>query len=234
MKRIISLLIAAIISLSTMAQNDCKVLVKELEGQYNGECKKGLAHGEGAAKGIDTYFGNFKRGFPNGFGVYNYLNGSNYIGSFKKALRDGYGIMNDMSSGNLIQYYGLWIADKLVIPNDARGLFKIDHFSGASMVIPEVERGNEYESKIFIEFTEKGVPTRTATIKEYKISSGEYVENIKRTLNRTIEFDNIEEFPVTLKLSYLYKQVDWRQQDAEFEVTLFVPGIWTIKLEHTH
>ena len=84
-----------------------------------------------------------------------------------------------------------------------------------------------------IEFTEKGVPTKTATIESYEISSGEYVENLDRTLNREIQFVNIKEFPVTLKLKYLYKQVDWRNQDCEFEVTLFVPGEWTIKLEHT-
>lgn len=234
MKRIISFLFAATISITMLAQNDCKVLVKELEGQYNGECKKGLAHGDGAAQGIDTYIGEFKKGYPHGFGVYTYLNGSNYVGAFKKGIKDGYGLFNDVSSGNLIQYYGLWLSGKLVIPNDARGLYKLDHFKGATMVIPEVVRGKEYKNQIFIEFTEKGVPTKTATIESYEISSGEYVKNKDRTLNREIQFTNIEEFPVTLKLKYLYKQVDWRNQDCEFEVTLFVPGEWTIKLEHTH
>ena len=234
MKRIVTMVMAITISIALFSQNDCNVLVKELEGQYNGECKKGLADGEGAAKGTDEYHGNFKKGYPHGFGVYSYSNGSIYIGTFKKGKIDGYGLMNDLSTGQKIQHYGLWVSGKLVIPNDARGLYKVDNFKGASMIIPEVRRGNEYEPQIFIEFTEKGVPTKTATIVSYEISSGEYVENIDRTLNREIQFTNIKEFPVTLKLKYDYKQVDWRNQDGEFEVTLFVPGEWTIKLEHTH
>ena len=195
--------------------------------------QKGLAHGEGAAQGKDTYVGTFRKGYPNGFGVYTFLNGSSYVGNYKKGIIDGYGLYNDNSEGYIVQHYGLWVAGKLAIPNDARGLYKIDHFIGAKMIIPEVDRGNEYESQIFLEFTEKGVPTKTATIIEYEISSGDYVENIETTMNREIQFTNIEKFPVKLKLKYLYKQVDWRNQDCEFEVTLFVPGIWTIKLEHT-
>jgi hypothetical protein len=102
------------------------------------------------------------------------------------------------------------------------------------MIIPDVRMGEKLKNQIFIEFTEKGIPTKTATILSYEITSGEYVENIDRTLNREIQFNNIEQFPVTLKLRYEYKQIDWRNQDCEFEVTLFVPGEWTIKLEHTH
>lgn len=234
MKRIVILLMAVALSTAVFPQNTCKVMLEELQGQYAGECKKGLAHGDGAAQGTDTYYGEFKKGYPHGFGVYTYANSSNYIGAFKKGIRDGYGLLNDMSTGMKVMHYGLWVAGNIVIENDARGLYKIDHFQGANMIIPEVKMGKEYKSQIFIEFTEKGVPTKTATIESFEISSGEYVENIDRTLNREIQFTNIEEFPVTLKLKYLYKQVDWRNQDCEFEVTLFIPGLWTIKLEHTH
>jgi hypothetical protein len=232
MKRIVTLIMAITISLAVFPQNTCKVLVKELEGQYNGECKKGLANGEGAAQGTDTYHGSFKKGLPHGFGVYAYSNGSTYIGSFKKGIRDGYGLMNDMSTGVKVMHYGLWVAGKLVIQNDARGLYKVDNLSGAKMIIPVVKMGNEYKHQIFLEFTENGSPTKTATIESYKISSGEYVENIDRTYNREIQFTNIEVFPVSLELDYLYKQFDWRNQNCSFKVTLFVPGEWTIKLEH--
>ncbi|HKL67483.1 MAG TPA: hypothetical protein VJ877_06285 [Bacteroidales bacterium] len=234
MKKILfSLLSLTILSVFTYGQNNCEVRVPELQGQYKGECKKGLAHGEGSARGEEEYVGNFRKGLPHGFGVYFYKNGSTYIGSFKKGKRDGYGLLNDMSSGTKVMHYGLWASGNLAIPDDARGLYKVDSYKGVKMVIPEVQMGNEYRNQIFIKFTEKGVPTKTATILDYEISSGEYVENIDRTLNREIQFDNIEEFPVTLKLEYIYKQVDWRNQNCEFEVTLFTPGIWTIKLEHT-
>jgi hypothetical protein len=233
-KLITSILSVIILSSLAFAQNECKVLVPELQGQYKGECKKGLADGEGSAQGEEKYVGNFKKGLPHGFGVYFYKNGSNYVGSFKKGVRDGYGLLNDMSSGGKVMHYGLWVAGKLAIPNDARGLYRVHNYRGPNMIIPEVKMGNHLANQIFIEFTEQGVPTKTATIVDYKISSGEYVENIDRTLNREIQFDNVTEFPVTLYLKYVYKRIDWRNQDCEFEVTLFTPGIWTIKLEHSH
>lgn len=234
MKKVLFFTIAIISSTLVFGQFDCKVIPPELQGQYNGECKKGLADGEGAAKGTDTYQGAFKKGYPHGFGVYSYSNGSVYVGAFKKGVRDGYGMLNDMSSGAKIMYYGLWVAGKLVIQNDARGLYRVSFFKGVTMIIPSVVRGNEYQNQIFLEFTEKGQPTKTATIVDYEISSGEFIDNLDRTYNREIQFDNISEFPVTLKLKYIYKQADWRNQDCEFEVTLFTPGVWTIKLEHTH
>lgn len=232
MKKTIIFIFGMIFSMHMYGQGECEVLVPELQGQYNGECKRGLAHGEGAAKGTETYVGNFRKGLPHGYGVYTYENGSVYIGYFKKGLRDGYGLMNEMSSGSKVMHYGLWVGNKMAIQNDARGLYKIDHYKGVNMVIPRVELGDDNPGQIFIEFTEKGEPKKTATIIDYEISSGEYVKNIDRTLNREIQFDNITEFPVTLKLKYEYKRIDWRNQDCEFEVMLFAPGLWTIKLEH--
>jgi len=48
------------------SQDDCKVLIPEISGQYVGKCKKGLAHGKGLAIGIDRYEGSFKKGYPEG------------------------------------------------------------------------------------------------------------------------------------------------------------------------
>lgn len=234
MKKTIIFLLGMIFSLHMFGQGECEVLVPELQGQYNGECKRGLAHGEGAAKGTETYIGNFRKGLPQGYGVYTYENGSVYIGSFKKGERDGYGLMIDMSTGSKEKHYGLWVGGKLAIPNDARGLYRVVYKRGIDQIIPEVLLGDEYKKQVFIEFTEKGVPKKTASIVDYEISSGEYIENIDRTLNREIQFDSIKEYPVTLKLEYIYKRADWRNQDCEFEVTLFTPGLWTIKLEHSH
>ncbi|MEZ5000926.1 MAG: hypothetical protein R2727_09975, partial [Bacteroidales bacterium] len=109
MRTVISIILALVMYGSSSSQETCKVLMKELEGQYNGECKKGVANGYGAAKGTDTYIGDFRKGYPHGFGVYTYENGSVYIGSLKKGARDGYGLLNDFSSGAKIMYYGLWV-----------------------------------------------------------------------------------------------------------------------------
>ena len=62
---------------------DCLIKVKELQGTYEGECKKQKADGKGKAVGEDTYEGEFKEGFPNGTGKYSWKNGNWYTGSFK-------------------------------------------------------------------------------------------------------------------------------------------------------
>lgn len=45
----------------TNAQQQCKVLLHEISGKYEGDCKKGLAHGVGKAIGRDTYEGEIKK-----------------------------------------------------------------------------------------------------------------------------------------------------------------------------
>ncbi len=82
---------------ATVAQNsstDCRVLVKELEGVYTGGCKKGLADGMGEAKGVCTYTGNFRKGFPNGNGKYVYNDTMYFIGNFQDGIKEGKGEMH--------------------------------------------------------------------------------------------------------------------------------------------
>ena len=92
-----------------MAQNNCKVLLDSISGQYDGGCKKGLASGEGTSKGIDQYTGEFKKGLPEGKGKYTFANGSIYEGEFKNGLRDGHGtfILN-LSDGSKKTLTGYW------------------------------------------------------------------------------------------------------------------------------
>ena len=77
------------LSLNLNAQDDCKVLTEALQGEYTGDCKKGLAHGTGESKGIDIYRGDFKKGLPNGTGTYIWKNGNSYEGEFKDGKRNG-------------------------------------------------------------------------------------------------------------------------------------------------
>ncbi|HPH32436.1 MAG TPA: hypothetical protein PLB49_11320 [Chitinophagaceae bacterium] len=74
----------------SMAQ-DCKVLEDSLKGTYEGECKKGLANGNGTAAGTDRYTGHFKNGYPDGNGKYTWKNGDWYEGEWKKGKQNGMG-----------------------------------------------------------------------------------------------------------------------------------------------
>ena len=60
----IPVLIVIFVSSSFLNAQDrlSKVILKNLEGDYKGDCKYGLAKGQGEAKGIDRYIGSFKDG----------------------------------------------------------------------------------------------------------------------------------------------------------------------------
>lgn len=79
------------------AQQDpsfCKVTWKELAGTYTGDCKNGLADGNGDAKGFHHYTGSFKGGMPNGTGVYYYSDSMYYNGNFQDGIKEGKGEMH--------------------------------------------------------------------------------------------------------------------------------------------
>lgn len=73
------------------AYSQCEVLDSKLKGEYIGGCKKGFANGDGEAHGIDSYKGEFKKGYLHGEGVYTWANEDVYSGSFVKGKMDGYG-----------------------------------------------------------------------------------------------------------------------------------------------
>ena len=91
-------------SSSFSAKNEKKKAVKmeSISLKYEGETKKGLAHGDGKAWGeADQYVGTFKKGYPNGTGVYTWGNGNVYTGEFSKGQRDGKGEFRIKRGGNL-------------------------------------------------------------------------------------------------------------------------------------
>ncbi|HKL07951.1 MAG TPA: hypothetical protein VJ896_04200 [Bacteroidales bacterium] len=89
--------------------NSCKVLLESISGEYSGECKKGLAHGKGVAKGEDVYEGRFKKGFPHGLGKYTWSDGNYYEGRWKNGEKHGKGYLYNFSKKEKI--YGIWKND---------------------------------------------------------------------------------------------------------------------------
>lgn len=107
-------------SLNSLAQDDCKVKVPELKGKYEGDCKKGLAHGKGHAIGSDEYKGRFKKGYPHGKGIYTWKNGNVFEGKFKKGKKHGAGKLTIRKADGDSIVEGTWKDDVF----DVRSLYK--------------------------------------------------------------------------------------------------------------
>ncbi|HNS16194.1 MAG TPA: hypothetical protein PKH94_05510 [Bacteroidales bacterium] len=92
----------------------CRVLLPSIAERYEGECKKGLAHGEGFALGRDTYRGEFVRGFPEGHGVYAWSTGEVYDGEWIEGRRDGFGTFSYRVNNADSIITGYWKEDRYV------------------------------------------------------------------------------------------------------------------------
>jgi hypothetical protein len=112
--RITEIAILFILPLMVNAQSNCIVLKAEISGSYVGECKKGLANGNGEAKGEDYYKGEFSNGYPDGNGMYIWKDGANYKGEWKKGLRDGNGTYSFIRLGKDSTLVGKWKNDKYI------------------------------------------------------------------------------------------------------------------------
>lgn len=161
MKNIIILFFAFVV-IQSFGQK-CKVKIEELNVKYEGDCKKGFAHGKGKAWGVeDFYKGAFRKGLPYGQGVYTWKNGNVYTGTFKKGKMYGKGtlviqhaskeheIKNGYFKNN--QYLGLYIKPYKVISKQgirrmsfnkrnvgAQNQVKIKIYKNGTLIYPRLE-----------------------------------------------------------------------------------------------
>ncbi|MGB3589826.1 MAG: hypothetical protein WBA23_24975, partial [Tunicatimonas sp.] len=91
---------------------DCRVMLDDIAGSYEGDCHKRKAHGNGKAIGKDTYEGEFKKGYPDGEGTYTWINGDYYEGAFVKGRREGEGKMVYASVNADSVLTGYWEDDR--------------------------------------------------------------------------------------------------------------------------
>jgi len=98
LQRFASQLAGCVVALAVAApalSHDCRVLGNGyLRGSYEGDCedKDELAHGQGMAKGADSYVGGFAKGRPDGKGVYTWESGARLDGTFRNGNAHGPGV----------------------------------------------------------------------------------------------------------------------------------------------
>lgn len=205
------------------AQENCKVLKEEISGKYEGNCKNGLAHGNGLAIGKDIYHGKFKKGLPHGYGTYTWLTGEKYVGYFKEGKRNGKGNYSFSNHGKDSTYNGMWKNDsltKIILPPK----YKIEkNINVTRYSIQRMSTGN----RVLFLFLQNGVANTTIT--NFHLIS---TKGTNTSLGEKQGFENIQ-FPVTCKVTYLtLSSSRVATLRVEFEVTINEPGDWVITLHN--
>jgi len=193
-KHLIVIILFLFIIKTVQAQNEnqCKVLHENLQVFYEGDCKDGLAHGEGFAKGIDEYKGKFKNGLPHGHGLYTFKNGDTYEGRWKEGKRNGKGTFYNKETDKKV--LGMWKDDVMIkeIKEPDYQVLRSDGITGVSFQ----ERHTATPGIVEVVFQRDGNESRTASGLIINTSSGNLkmsgyfsgVENAEFPLEGRVEF----------------------------------------------
>lgn len=220
---IFTLVILLVATSGIHAQEACTVLLPQISGSYEGDCKKGLAHGQGKAKGTDQYEGQFRNGLPDGKGTYLWSTGEKYTGQWKNGKRNGIGEYTFPDNGKDTTNRGQWVDDKYtgpVIPKPSviqkEG---IDRYS--------FQKNGELRKRVLINFYQNGM--RNTVLNNLLLSSSSGYET---TLGISTGYDEVT-FPVTIKISYTtLNKLNSMPVSVRFEFEISEPGDWVVDIHN--
>jgi len=203
---------------------DCKVAVPNLQGSYEGGCKKGLAWGLGKAIGKDTYEGSFKKGLPNGQGKYLFADGSAYEGNFKKGMKNGHGKLTVKISQKDSVIEGIWKKDvyvgkEKVIPYNVNRNQNVTRY--------RITKIDESRTQVNIRILRDGSPLNVGRL-VINSSSGRQVNNLVGTYT-------LEGFQLPLKITVEYEapgRVNNSSLDCFFDFTITENGYYEVQLHN--
>ena len=228
---VIVLFLFTIISVSTAQEvedpNKCKVLKSELVGEYEGECKKGIANGFGKATGKDRYEGEFKKGLPDGEGTYTWSTGEVYTGEWKKGQRNGLGKYTFTHEGRDSINEGQWKKDIYIIDYSAG--YEVKSISTFSRKVDFVRFGDGNKVQLVI----KGIsPSTYNDLRDQNSIILMGSSGSKKIDSYFTGFENIE-FPFTGKITISQSYRSGGQPidaigdfDISFDITM--TGYWKI------
>lgn len=225
MKKIFILAVSLVFALlQTSIAQDCKVLLPNLQGTYEGGCKKGLASGKGKAVGKDTYEGEFKKGLPNGHGKYTFAEGSYYEGSFKKGMKEG--------EGKLVM--SLNMKDSIV-----EGIWKKDVYAGKKRVAAYNVNRNMNVMRYKVLTIDQSRNQVNIRIMRDGLAIGVNRLSINHTSGRQVNNMNgatvIEDFQLPLKITVEYEirsRTNQSSMDCRFEITFTQDGYYELQLQN--
>lgn len=218
---------------------DCRVLTDSLKGTYTGDCKNGLADGQGTATGTDNYTGHFKKGYPEGTGRYNWKNGDWYEGEWKNGRPDGQGTYSRKKNNGNGQ------------PELLTGYFKNGEYKGKFEKPYEVEmltnnftsisikKMNNLVSEIslIIKNTTAGGSTfkmpmlPKSQIRNIQLIEGNYTDLVTDTSSKIANRYMIRNIRFPFRAVFTFERDQSTQQLAQARIELNEAGNWMIKVD---
>ena len=219
--KIPALLIFTIFISGYSVAQECKVLKPEIATSYQGECKNGLAHGKGIAKGQDIYEGEFKKGLPEGTGTYTWANGDIYKGNLRKGLKEGKGSFMQHTAKGDSTLTGIWRNDKY------EGTGTAPYRVGQTESVPRysISKGLAVRNKITFRFIRGGTTFSKVSNLNASMTSG--IESLNGTY---LEIQDAV-FPVDIKLNFSVPNLlNTYEYNCVFNVTINEQGSWDVVL----
>jgi len=223
--RILALTAALLLGFNSsgFSQDNCTVLMKNIAGKYDGDCSKGLAHGQGEAWGVDHYTGAFKKGLPHGKGIYTYADSSVYEGMWFKGLRHGNGRFTFTFSGSDSIQEGLWTKDKYMGKKETGMGYRV-----ISMKAVERSRIYRYNDGQEIRVLLKPMTSGSLDVTNLQITGSSGYET--EFINSQMEFRNCE-FPFRLRVTFnKWSKLKTVRVDTALEIEITQPGVWIVEI----
>ena len=211
----------SIIHFSYSQSGNCKVLKPEIATSYSGDCKKGLANGNGTAVGTDKYEGKFKDGLPQGDGTYHYANGDVYIGDFKEGMRSGNGKFTFKFMGRDSTFVGIWKNDKFVKKIVPPAYIITQKSNVQRYSIQKIGSRNQ----VMFAFMQNGLNNSSINNLSFAENGGTPI-----SVGQEQGFDNIL-FPFNCRVTYTSQNsLRTASFDIVFDIQINEPGQWMITL----
>ncbi len=220
----LSFFLIALGSTFLFAQQKCEVLKVDISGEYLGDCKNGLAHGKGLAKGQNTYEGEFKKGLPNGKGTIIYSDGGKYMGEWKDGARQGEGIYTTKINGADVVSDGIWKNDAYVGKKPVKQFEVIKQISVSRYTIRKV---SDETNRVTIKVRSNGQALKN-TFDNVIVNSGN-----RTNTDGYVMFENINMYPFSCDLRYsVPSKMGATTIDVEFFFKILAEGDWMVEINH--
>lgn len=221
MKRMVlmlSIFILTCYASCVIAQDDCLVLVPRIGVTYTGSCRKGLANGQGEAIGLDHYIGEFKRGYPEGFGTYRWQTGETYVGEWQKGLRNGQGTYTYKYIDRDTTITGLWKDDKYVGLEEIKP-YQIEYRSGIGRVSCFRTGDRPYVRYVFSRGNISNLIMQGSSGTENFITSFTGYDQVKFPFKGTLKFTAPNAWMTAMLI-------------CELRLTINQPGAWVVTISY--